>query len=725
MNEQEIWGGVECTLNRVGDHYFNQCHFNGHERRISDLELFKSLGIKKLRYPCLWELVAPDSLDRCDWSYLDERLLKLQKLGLEAIAGLLHHGSGPRYTCLIDPEFPEKFATFARLFARRYPWVTDYTPINEINTTARFSLLYGHWYPHQKSEFQYLKGMILQCKATVLAMREIRVVNPKARLIQTDDLGKCQSTHELIYQRDFENERRWLSWDLLSGKVNQIHPLYQWLRDGGISESELQWFEANPCPPDVIGVNHYHLSNRYLDHRLGLFPESFQGGNGKDSYVDIGAVDTGLVEPVPIEVLLRETWERFGSPIAVTECHTRGYRESQMRWFHQVWSTCHRLRDEGIDIEAVTAWSLLGTYNWNTLCTRDENFYEPGVFDLRNPEEKPQATALTGLIQALSHKKEVHPVTVAQGPWETGRRILYNAEIGQMSSLSHPLTSRPLLILGSTGTLGQAFARIAGERNIHYHLAGREEVDITKRESLGAIVEKISPWGIINATGYVRIDDAEEDKASCIAINTTGALNLALVARERSLPLVTFSSDQVFGGDSISPYTEHDHPSPLNTYGRSKAECEQRLLTLYPTSLIIRTSAFFGPWDRQNFITKMLSELAKGHEVLVPSDIFITPTYVPDLVHETLTLLIDQESGIFHLTNRGEVTWEEFAHLALRLSGDKRLRRDLLISKKSHALNFRAERPKRSSLMSRKQSRMSDLETAMKNYFRDRKETTQ
>ncbi len=723
MNDLQIWGGIECTLNRVQDRYFNQCSFNGHDRRISDLDLFKSLGIVKLRYPCLWELVAPESLDRCHWSFLDERLNKLKELGLEFIAGLLHHGSGPRYTCLIDPEFPEKFSTYARLFARRYPWVNDYTPINEINTTARFSLLYGHWYPHQNSEYQYLKGIILQCRATVLAMREIRVINPRARLIQTDDLGKCQSTEELIYQRDFENERRWLSWDLLSGRVTRNHPLYSWLILAGISDSELEWFEINSCPPDVIGINHYQLSNRYLDQRLELFPKMFHGGNAKVAYADVGAVDTGLVEPISIEVLIRETWERYRRKIAVTECHTRGHRESQMRWFHRFWDTCKYLKKDGVDIEAITAWSLLGTYNWNSLCTRDENFYEPGVFDVRDRNDRPKLTALSRLIQSLPHHEDdIHPVTIGEGPWETGRRILYNVQFGQVSSLSHPTESRPILIFGSTGTLGQAFARICGERNIHYVLIGRKEVQLLKKESIEVLVRKFSPWAIVNATGFVRVDEAEDNPASCFEVNVTAAINLAFVAREMNVGLVTFSSDLVFNGSSINPYTEEDIPSPINTYGRSKAECEEILQSIYPHSLIVRTSSFFGPWDRHNFITQTLIHLSQGREVVVSNDLYITPTYVPDLVHETLNMMIDEESGVFHLTNQGEVTWEEFALKALNLSGNKLLKRELLIPRLAKEMTFRAQRPKRSSLKSMRR-RMPDLDSALAKYFLDIKES--
>ena len=116
----ELWGGVECTLNRVGDAYFDQLERNGHDSRGEDLDRFAALGLRALRYPVLWERVAPDGLDRADWRWPDERLGRLRELGIRPIVGLIHHGSGPRHTSLVDPGFVDGLATFARVAAERY-----------------------------------------------------------------------------------------------------------------------------------------------------------------------------------------------------------------------------------------------------------------------------------------------------------------------------------------------------------------------------------------------------------------------------------------------------------------------------------------------------------------------------------------------------------------------------------------------------------------------------
>jgi dTDP-4-dehydrorhamnose reductase len=714
-----MWGGLECTLNRVGDSYHNQCEKNGHTKRLSDLALFKNLGIQKLRYPCLWELVAPKNLDHCNWSYLDERLGELRRLEQNFIAGFLHHGSGPMYTSLVDPDFPVKLATYARLFARRYPWVNDYTPINEINTTARFSVLYGHWYPHLKCEISYLKSLLLQCKGTVMAMKEIRAINPCARLIQTDDLGKCQSTDEIKNQCEFENERRWLSWDLISGMVTKDHPLYLWFIKCQIHPKELEWFERNATPPDVIGINHYHLSNRYLDHRVELFPEWSHGGNGFQTYADIGSIDTGLVDPIEPEEIFREAWIRYKRTIAITECHTMGFREAQMRWLAQIWTTCKMLRSEGVDIEAVTAWSLIGTYDWHTLCTKSENFYEAGVFDLRNPEKIPKPTTLSRMVNTLARSENFEsPLLGSEGRWRTGRRIIYNAKPGQFTSLVHDEKIPPILITGGRGTLGQAFARMCGERNIKYQLLKREDLELTNRDSIEAALEKYRPWAIINAAGYVRVDEAETDYQNCFRANVEGAVKLARVCKDQGIRLVNFSSDLVFDGRTIGTYSESHLVNPLNVYGKSKADCEEQVLSLYPDSLIIRTSAFFGPWDEYNFVTQTLQSLAQDHEVFALKDTFVSPTYVPDLVNETLSLLIDQEKGIIHIANAGEVSWEQFA-IKAALTSRMNLRTDLIKGVSEDQIRLKAKRPKRSVLVSERQQRLSSLDNAIERYFHE------
>ena len=192
-------------------------------------------------------------------------------------------------------------------------------------------------------------------------MRAVRRVRPDARLVQTEDLGKTYGTPALRYQVDFENERRWLSFDLLSGRVDRAHPMWSYLRWAEVPEGEVGWFLDNPCPPDLFGINHYVTSERFLDTRLGRYPPHTHGGNGRHDYADVEAVRVGSVEG-PGGVL-REAWRRYGRPLAVTEAHLACTREEQMRWLLEVWRAAGAVRAEGADIRAVTVWSLLGAYD--------------------------------------------------------------------------------------------------------------------------------------------------------------------------------------------------------------------------------------------------------------------------------------------------------------------------------------------------------------------------
>ncbi|HEX6719714.1 MAG TPA: family 1 glycosylhydrolase [Pyrinomonadaceae bacterium] len=673
----ELWAGVECTVNRVGDNYSDQLERSGHALRLKDLERLAQLGVGRLRYPILWERTAPDDLDTIDWSWSDERMDGLQRFGLEPIVGLVHHGSGPRYTNLLDPEFPEKLAKYAAAVAQRYPWVTAYTPVNEPLTTARFSCLYGHWYPHERDSLLFAKAFLTQCRGIVLSMRSIRAINPAAGLVQTEDLGKTFSTPTLAYQAEFENERRWLTYDVLCGRLVPHTPMWDYLRWLGVEEDELQWFIDNPLVPELLGVNHYVTSERFLDERTTRYPAEFHGGNSRHVYADVEAVRVCAAGVAGPREILKEVWERYRLPLAVTEIHLGCTREEQLRWVKEVCDAAVELRSQHVDVRAVTVWAAFGAFDWNSLLTCDSGCYEPGIFDLRSPTPRP--TALASMIKTLTSGEQFdHPVLDTPGWWHRLDRLCYPPVSHHHEQSRSPKSrrvkragdeSRCLLITGATGTLGQAFARICTKRGLAYQLLRRDELDIADRDSVLKALDRYEPWSVINAAGYVRVDDAEADAERCMRENVVGPVCLAKECERNQLPFVTFSSDLVFDGLKNKLYVESDTCSPLNVYGKSKADAELRVLEHFSKALIVRTSAFFGPWDRFNFVHAVLDALTKGRPFYAAADITVSPTYVPDLVHAVLDLLIDGEHGIWHVANAGEVTWAEFARMAAVKAG--------------------------------------------------------
>ncbi|HEY8381532.1 MAG TPA: family 1 glycosylhydrolase [Microvirga sp.] len=707
-----LWGGLECTVVQIGDEFRNQIEETGHLHRIDDLDAIAALGIRTLRYPVVWESIAPDHPDHCDWTWTDARFARLRDLGISPIAGLVHHGSGPRYTSLVDPNFPELLACHAERVARRYPWVEMFTPINEPLTTARFSGLYGHWHPHGRDYPTFLRALVTECRATVLAMRAIREVTPGARLVQTEDMGKVFSTPHLRYQADFENERRWLSLDLLFGRVDRTHPWHSVFIQNGIAEDELDIFLDGEGAPDIIGINHYPTSERYLDEAMDRYPECFHGGNhlhprngatSMDTYADVEALRMDLPpEELGFKARLSEVWERYGRPIAVTEAHHGSTREDQVRWLMEVWQGVEDLRASGADIRAVTVWSLIGAVDWNSLLVNRSGFYEPGAFDIRGPA--PRRTAIGRAAESLARTGSfAHPILDGNGWWRReGRHYHPPARTAAVPGRSR----RPILITGATGTLGRAFARICGLRGLDRVLLSRGEMDITDPASIDAALAQHRPWAVINAAGYVRVNDAAREREACFEANAAGAEAIAQACSRLGLPLVTFSSDRVFDGRLGRPYMESDDVCPTCTYGESKAEAERRVAVAHPDALLIRTSAFFGPWDSANFVFKTLNAL-EARSAIVPEEGIVSPTYVPDLVHAALDLLVDDERGIWHLANQGMTSWSELAGLVARQAGYPWRVKPWLVQPEPQVRALSSER----GLM------MPSLENALSRYF--------
>jgi len=167
----------------------------------------------------------------------------------------------------------------------------------------------------------------------------------------------------------------------------------------------------------------------------------------------------------------------------------------------------------------------------------------------------------------------------------------------------------------------------------------------------------------------------------------------------------------------VGAYVESDAATPLGAYGRSKARMEERVLGVLESALVVRTSAFFGPWDEHNFVTLALRALAAGETFAAASDVRVSPTYVVDLVHATLDLLIDGERGVWHLANRGAITWADLAQRAAELAGVTGGRVD---ARPLHTFELPAPRPRYSVLGSERGQLLPSLDDALARYLRHR-----
>ena len=419
----EIWGGVECSVVRLGEQWRDQIRETGHhDRGVADLDLLAGLGLRTLRYPLSWERLADSPQG---WEWQDRQLHTLHRRGINVIAGLLHHGSGPAGTSLTDPALAEKLAAHAGRAAERYGFVRDWIVVNEPLTTARFSALYGIWYPHARDHGVFLRAVVNQCRAALRAMRAIRAQASGARFVHTEDVGRVFATRPLAGRARYENERRWLSLDLLCGRIGAAHPWRAELEAHGVAPRHLDELATGEAAPDLIGVNHYVTSDRFLDHRLQLYPPHLHGGDGSQAYADTEAVRTPLDERVTgWAPRLREVWERYARPIAITEAHLGcdDGRES-VRWLMEAWEAAKALRADGADIRAVTAWGVFGLVDWDSMLVQRRGRYEAGAFDARHAP--PRATLLASAIASLARRGEfVDEALEEPGWWRRKERIL-------------------------------------------------------------------------------------------------------------------------------------------------------------------------------------------------------------------------------------------------------------------------------------------------------------
>jgi dTDP-4-dehydrorhamnose reductase len=378
--------------------------------------------------------------------------------------------------------------------------------------------------------------------------------------------------------------------------------------------------------------------------------------------------------------------------------------------------------------------------------------YEPGAFDIRGP--RPRRTALGALVAGLAKGVPLEdPVSADPGWWRRPGRFLHpftetpalaaaeppalaaveqhsrpapaagaSAEPAASAAPKKPAPfrgeARPVLITGARGTLGRALMRVCDSRGIAHVAFARPELDIADGPTVDTILENVRPWAVLNAAGYVRVDEAENEPEQCLRENADGPSVLAEACARRRLRFLTLSTDLVFDGNSRRPYLESDPVSPLNVYGRSKAEAERRIARDFPDSQVIRTSSFFGTWDDHNFLLRCLAAFRKGESVMAADDLIVSPTYVPDLAHACLDLLLDGETGVWHLANTGAISWAGLARYAAGYIG---IKEDSVIAMPSRLLFPAALRPRYSVLGSERGWMLPSLEHSLDDCLADLK----
>jgi beta-glucosidase/6-phospho-beta-glucosidase/beta-galactosidase/glycosyltransferase involved in cell wall biosynthesis len=379
-----VWGaGIECSF--VPHLKVDQFEWTQHDRFWKDdfKRAKEQLGLSALRYAFPWHKIEQQP-GVFDWASADERVAFAGELGLELYLDVMHFGT-PTWLrqAAGDPEFPEAIERFAGALAGRYAGqLRNWCPCNEPLVLALFSGDFGFWPPHGRKWKGYMPVLSRVVQGTNRAMRAIRRADPQASIVLCDNVENYKSrSADLAVEVRRRNLRRFLVLDLLLGRVDRHHPLFNWVTGYGLSELDLEWFRTNPQVPDVIGLDYYPHSEWQLEHG----PE--------------GIKQRRTETPIGLYGIAKAYHNRYGLPMMVTETSADGQPINREIWLENTVEDCRRLREEGVPMGGYFWWPMVDQVDWDGALThRVGKIHEVGVFALRRQPDGTLARHPTPLV---------------------------------------------------------------------------------------------------------------------------------------------------------------------------------------------------------------------------------------------------------------------------------------------------------------------------------------
>jgi beta-glucosidase len=330
----------------------------------TDFDRVEELGLCFLRYgpPLYRTWLGPG---RYDWSFADVTFQDLHHRDIVPIADLCHFGVPDWIGNFQNPEFYAQFPVYAEAFARRFPWVQLYTPINEMLICALFSALYGWWNEQETSDRTFVTALNHIVKANVLAMHAILEARPDAIFIQSESSEYFHAENpSAIKPAEIFNARRFLSLDLNYGRRIESE-MYEYLMDNGMTRDEYHFFLENNLRHHCIMGNDYYVTN---EHRV-----SPSGGTRPSG------------EVFGYEEITRQYYDRYRIPVMHTETNfNQGPNgDEAVYWLWKEWANVLRLRNDGIPIVGFTWYSLTDQVDWDTALREPNGNVNPlGLYDL-------------------------------------------------------------------------------------------------------------------------------------------------------------------------------------------------------------------------------------------------------------------------------------------------------------------------------------------------------
>jgi beta-glucosidase/6-phospho-beta-glucosidase/beta-galactosidase len=356
---------------------FEKCGHYIHWKK--DFELVQDLGISFLRYgpPIHRTFLGPD---KYDWSFADETFGELKKRQIIPIVDLCHFGVPDWMGNFQNPDFPTLFASYASSFARRFPWVQLYTPVNEMYICALFSAYYGWWNEQLTTDFSFVTALKNIVKGNVLAMQEILKVRPDAIFIQSESSEYFHAENpRAVKPAELMNARRFLSLDLNYGKRVESE-LYEYLMDNGMTREEYHFFTGNNLKRHCIMGNDYYMTN---EHRVSEDGSTCASGEIFGYYA-----------------ITCQYYDRYRLPIMHTETNMlEGPNgDAAVNWLWKQWANVMRVRNDGMPIVGFTWYSLTDQVDWDSaLRENNGNVNALGLYDL-NRNIRPVGEAYKKLI---------------------------------------------------------------------------------------------------------------------------------------------------------------------------------------------------------------------------------------------------------------------------------------------------------------------------------------
>jgi beta-glucosidase/6-phospho-beta-glucosidase/beta-galactosidase len=326
----------------------------------TDFLLVKELGIEYLRYgpPYYSVHVAPG---KYDWAFTDQVFNSLKELEICPIVDLCHFGVPDWMGNFQNPDFPYYFAEYAEAFAKRFPHLHLYTPINEIFIAAMFSAQYGWWNERLQSDEAFVTALKNICKANVMAMHAILNIQPDATFIQSESSEYFHAIDPAASPlARFLNQKRFLSLDLTYGyPLNAT--MYEYLLSNGLTSKEYRWFTDNQVKAKCIMGNDYYVTNEHIVH-----PDGHTQAAG---------------EIFGYYVITAQYYRRYRLPIMHTETNIR--MPACKEWLLKQWANVHRLKHDGIPVIGFTWYSLTHQVDWDSALRNDAGVINKlGLYDL-------------------------------------------------------------------------------------------------------------------------------------------------------------------------------------------------------------------------------------------------------------------------------------------------------------------------------------------------------